>query len=120
MSDLTTRKTPTEVRKAIFIPADNSRPLEIVELSDYEQYRQLIDGWLETIPYPDRDDVAPYFDEEGKIRGKSKNHRATALLSPVMFAHDYIAGDCILVGFDAETGEDRDIPEDVVNQLMGA
>lgn len=107
------------MNKAIFIPADNSQPLEVVELGDYDDYRRRIDGWLETIPYPGRDDVAPYFDEDGKVKGKSKNDRATVLLSPVMFPNDYIAGDCLLVGFDIETGEDLDIPEDLVTDLMG-
>lgn len=104
--------------KALFIPADNSQPLEIRELDGYEDYSKAIGGWIETIPYPGRDDVAPYFDEEGKIKGKSKNARATVLLSPVMFPDDYIAGDCVLVGFDIETGEDLDIPEDLVQDLM--
>lgn len=104
--------------KAIFIPADNSQPLEIRELNGFEDFQKAIDGWLETIPYPGRDDVAPYFDEEGKVKGKDKNARATVLLSPVMFPNDYIAGDCLLVGFDIETGEDLDIPEDLVTDLM--
>jgi len=112
------RKTEPGTRRGIFIPADNSQPLEVVELGDYEDYRRRIDGWLETIPYPGRDDVAPYFDEEGKVKGKDKNARATVLLSPVMFPNDYIAGDCLLVGFDIETGEDLDVPEDLVTDLM--
>lgn len=114
------RRTDPGVRRGIFIPANNSEPLKVVELENYEDYRRMIDGWLETIPFPGRDDVAPYFDEEGKVKGKDKNARATVLLSPVMFPNDYIAGDCLLMGFDIETGEDLDVPEDLVTDLMEA
>lgn len=94
---------------AMIIPADSDKEIYYENLEGLEDYQRVVGGYIETIPY--RENVVPYFNEEGKILGLPENVRATALLRNSIYPDDYIAGECILVGFDPETGEDQDIPE---------
>jgi hypothetical protein len=94
---------------AMIISADPTEDIYYKDLDGLDEYQFVVGGSIETIPY--RDNVTPYFNEEGKIFGLPENVRATALLRNFLMAGDYIAGNCILVGFDPETGEDIDLPE---------
>jgi hypothetical protein len=39
-------------------------------------------------------------------------------LPPGLIPGDYIAGTAVVVGFDASTGEDADVPDSVVTTLL--
>lgn len=94
---------------AMIIPADSNEEIYYKNLDGLEAYQEVVGGWIETVPF--KENVAPYFNEEGKVMGLPENVRATALLRNSIMPGDYIAGNCIIVGFDPETGEDIDIPE---------
>lgn len=94
---------------ALIIPADLDADIFYENLNGLEDYQRIVGGYIETVPY--RENVVPYFDEEGKIKGKPVNERATALLRNSIFPGDYIAGTCLFVGFDPETGEEKDLPD---------
>lgn len=106
--------------RALVIPVGSQAEIEVADLDGFEDYQKVIGGFIETIPFPGRDDVAPYFDEEGKIKGLDVNLRATQILKPVMFPDDFIVGTCIFVGFDPDTGDDQDLPEEVIVQIKEA
>lgn len=106
--------------KAIVIPADAHQPVRTVEWNGIDELQSLVGGWFETSPNP-RNDVAHYYDEEGKLKGLPRNDRATALIMlPEMhyMRGDYIAGDCVFNGFDVSTGDDTDIPDDYLKAVM--
>ena len=95
--------------KALVIPADSAEPTRYENLEGLEDFQRVVGGWIETLPM--EGNIAPYFDEEGKIKGRPKNDRATKILAGSMMPDDYIAGDCLFVGFDIDTGEDLDYPD---------
>lgn len=108
--------------KALLIPVEGAaRPVEVRNGdggATLEDLQRLVGGDFETGPYPGRDDVAPYWHAEGKYAGAGgqplpRNERATGLLAPTLFDGDWIAGDLVLLGFDAATGESRSLPEDL-------
>lgn len=104
--------------RAILIPADQGyliRPVQITDRGDscLRDLQALVGGDIETLPYPGRDDVAPFIHGEGKFVPLPRNDRATVLLRASMFPDDYIAGDCVLTGFDAESGDTVDLPGDI-------
>lgn len=109
--------------KAILIPTDPGRSVEIVDFDGgLKALQALVGGSIETVPYPGRRDVSPYFNEEGKIRGLPANGRATTLLAGSIYPGDFIAGDCVLTGM-TDMGEDVDCPlelDDVVRAAAAA
>lgn len=102
--------------RALLIPADVHKEIEPLAIGGEDgclkDLQVLVGGSIETFPYPDRTDVAPYFNEEGKILELAPNGRATRLLASVLDPRDHIAGDCVLAGFDIDTGETVDLPSD--------
>ena len=114
MTTSTTRRAPV---RALVIPAALVEPIREVELerrgdSCLDALQALVGGMIETLPHPTRDDVAPYLNEEGKLLELPPNWRATELLRESIQRGDYIAGDCVFTGFDAQRGETIDLPAD--------
>lgn len=95
--------------KALVIPADNTQPTRYENLEGLEDFQRVVGGYIQTVPM--EGNVAPYFNEEGKLTGLPKNDRATKILSGSIMSDDYIAGDCLFVGFDIDTGEELDYPD---------
>jgi hypothetical protein len=104
--------------RALLIPADDTQAIREVQIAGNEcggvldALQAFVGGSIETIPHPTRADVAPYFNEEGKLIGLPANQRATRLLRESMFDGDHIAGDCVLAGFDPASGETVELPGD--------
>lgn len=94
---------------AMIIPVNPNEDIFYKDLDGLDEYQAIVGGMVETLPY--RENVVPYYNEEGKIFGLPRNERATAILRNHLQPKDYVAGNCIFVGFDPETGEDKDIPE---------
>lgn len=98
--------------KVLVVPADLSKPIEVREvLPHLDAMKPLVDGWLEVVAL-----AAPpascYLDEEGKLRHKPLNQRATALVQRhnARFA-DFIAGDAFVCG-PPRAGVDTDCPDE--------
>lgn len=107
---------------AIVIPADNDKPVKLIELDEHDvsAYRALVGGSLEIVTF-DLPRTTIYLNEEGKNNQLSTNSRATALL----WAHnanfrgvDPLAGDVFLVGPADGEGDDLPVSDDLVQLLL--
>lgn len=65
-------------------------------------------------------DVSIYLNEEAKFAGLPRNSIITGfahehgMISP----HDYVAGDCVVVGPPDDEGMDTDLPEGVLETIL--
>lgn len=84
--------------RALLIPADQSLPVTPVEWSTLQDLQALVGGYIETVGYPGRTDVLPFFNEDGKRLRLPPNHRATALLRGTLSPDDSVVGDMVIVG----------------------
>jgi hypothetical protein len=108
---------------AIVIPVDPKEPIRQEELhkNDLDAYRQLVGGNLEVLNL-ERPPATLYFNEEGKLVGMPVNRRATALLwvhNSGLRGRDVIVGPAFVVGPPDRQGDDRSVPEDLVELLLG-
>lgn len=107
-----------EVLRGILIPSNPDEPIRNVKIakragSALAALQQLVGGLIDALPYPERDDVAAYVNDEGKLEALDPNRRATLLMQLMLFPRDWIAGNLVLAGFDPEKGETIDLPADV-------
>jgi len=103
--------------KALVIPADPDLPTRTETVDGLADYQRLTGGYIEAAPL-DREDLTMFINEEGKVMNLDRNTRADdlwwTLLPSGRIPGDYIAGDAVVVGFDEETGEHVDVPDDVL------
>jgi Domain of unknown function (DUF3846) len=106
-----------ELMKVLLIPADLALAITTLELRAdgglLEQIQDAVGGWVEALPWPDRDDVTCYLNEEGKVQNLPRNMRATRILRRVIGDGDWIAGNLLVTGFNQDTGDTLAIPDDV-------
>lgn len=78
--------------------------------------QEIVGGYIQAVGVGN---VTIYLDEEGKIKGKEINVRATKLAHrlKLIALHDAIVGDAVVLGFDYESGEHRDAPGCVLTYL---
>lgn len=131
--------------RAVLIP-ERGDPRE-VQVGGYEDLRECVGGWVESLPIPGRNDAVAFGNEEAKLIGMEENERATRLLigdkaamrrrmeadraayeergvAVVTVGWDdprepYIAGPVVVVGFDPDRGENLPIPDDLAAGLLG-
>lgn len=105
---------------ALVIPADPSIPVHVETVAGLPDYQRLTGGYIEAVPL-DREDLTLFVNEEGKVVNLERNERADTLwrqlLTSGRIPGDYIAGDAVLVGFDPETGEQIDVPQEFMTHL---
>jgi hypothetical protein len=89
-------------------------PVEEVEQDGLGDLQRLVDGHVEALPVHGREDAAAYVNEEGLLEELPGNARATQLLGI------RIAGPAVLCGFDAATGEQKPIPDDLAQAVLAA
>lgn len=107
--------------RVIRIPQEETKPLEQVALSDFAAMQAAVDGYIEFV------DLEPLqaslvVDEEGKLKSKPINRRATLLfwlLVPAARLRDAIVGDILIVGYPDGDGNTTDVPTEVVELLLG-
>ena len=107
--------------KALLIPVEG--PVREYDLAPgLDALQEAVDGLVEAMPLPefiDPDGAATaYVNEEGKFT-QQPNMRATDFMVPgvgIGFG-DYVAGPLLLVGFDPNTGEHRDVPVKAVQRV---
>ena len=114
-------------KKAILVPVGGKpHSIEIEGLSDLQS---AVGGWIESASWVFDDEPAMYVNEEGKF---------TCLPNRAVYARpedagrltwdgkaiaegdvlDIIFGDFVCIGFDPETGEDRDISDEETARVM--
>ena len=96
--------------RALLIPTFGH--VEEVEQDGLNDLRRLVEGHIEALPMRDREDANAYVNEDGLLAGLPRNARATLLLG------FQIAGPAVLCGFDAYTGEQTAIPEDLAQAVL--
>lgn len=95
----------------VFIPADITQPVEVREVSPHlGPMQKLIGGHLEVLSLYEPE-ATLYLDEEGKIKRRPLNQRATELVqrhSPLR--GDFIVGDVFISGPPDDDGDETSVP----------
>ncbi|WP_301540648.1 DUF3846 domain-containing protein [Glutamicibacter halophytocola] len=106
--------------KGIYIPVDESLPIELREFNGLEDYMNAVDGLIEAVDI-DRPDATMFVNEEGKIHGLDVNRRACLLL----WVHNSryrglgsIEGNVVLVGQPDDEGNTLSVPEELEALLL--
>lgn len=103
--------------RIITIPADENQPITVTtSKADLDALQAAVGGDIQAVG---PEDITIYLDEEGKLKGRPLNPRATDLAHSIkaISARDAIVGDAVITGFDDETGENADAPLSVLEHL---
>jgi hypothetical protein len=107
----------TDKVRAVLIPADKDKPVTPINVSDLPTMQALVGGYIEAVGRGL--DWVGYADEDGKIKNKPYNPRATHAMA-FMSGHnpnDPIAGDVIVVGVD-KGGVSANIPNVIAGRIL--
>lgn len=111
-------------RQFLLIPADMSLPLQAVDMPDGSSLallQKMVGGYVEATPVNDRDhEITLYVDEEGKMKHKPFNERATYLWTLIYNSvlDDFLVGDVVVTGGVGKDGEEQTVSKDVVELLQ--
>ena len=113
--------------KAILVPVDGlPRPIEVEGLKGLQE---AVGGYVEPCSWIFGDCPAVYVNEEGKFNGSEPNRAIYATAADEGFVKwdgsivhegdvlDIIYGDFVCIGFDPETGEDRDVTDEEAERV---
>lgn len=74
---------------------------EVVEVSpkngkdfSLEELKAIVGGWIEVVSLHDGRLIV--CDEEGKLKGKNRNHKATDLYRLTLLTNDFLVGDVLV------------------------
>jgi hypothetical protein len=104
----------------IVIPVDQAQPMRAQVFVALADYTAAVDGWIEAVEIPSLD-VLLYVDEEGLVRRRRFNPRASALWSmhvPGVSSEASLFGDAVLVGIPNSSGDEVDVPADLQAKLL--
>lgn len=116
--------------KAILVPAGNDP--RIVEVDGYKDIQRYVGGNIDAAGWIFDDSPAVYVNDEGKLGGLQPNRAVYARPEDegkmtwdggtVRKGQclDIIFGDFICIGFDPETGEDRDVSDEEIARVRDA
>lgn len=113
--------------KAVLVPVGD-KP-EFVEVDGYKSLQKLVGGCIESVSWIFDDAISVYANDEGK---SLCNPNRAIYAQPQHVGKigwdgeeivegkllDIIFGDFVCVGFDPETGEDRDLTDDEIQLIM--
>jgi len=107
---------------AIVIPADEDQPLRVEQIPQVglDEKQRLVGGYLQAINL-ETPPATVYIDDEGKIKEKPLNYRATRILwvhNALFRFRDVLMGDVFIVGPPDKEGDDTPAPDELV-QLLG-
>jgi hypothetical protein len=104
--------------KSLVIPV-KARP-EVKELPGYNELSETVGGYIEALHFTDTANA--YVNEEGKLLDLPFNPFATHLCQTVykigMQPLDVINGTLIVVGPVDEEGDDTDVPQAIVDEIL--
>lgn len=101
----------------ITVPANTAEPVTTTETDgSLTTLQTAVGGWVEAVGIGN---VCIYLDEEGKLKNRPANVRATKLAHrlKLISAHDVIVGDAVVTGFNDDTGENADAPDTALHFL---
>lgn len=101
--------------KALLVPADSLEPGQVIEVEP-DQIPDHIGGWLEPIHFAEHGHC--YVDEEGKLKRRTYNARATALACylgwlPGIVRRESLVGPALFLA-STPSGDEADVPADVL------
>lgn len=97
--------------RAILIPADPQGAIEEIDSGTLADLQRRVGGLIEGVAFPGEPAAIGYVNESGVLDGLRRNERATRLLRPTGIpAGEWLAGDCVLVGFNRNTGGHMPLP----------
>lgn len=102
--------------KGLFVPADETAPIDIREFAALDDYQNAVGRWIEPVDIPSLG-VTIYVNEEGLIRQLPLNARATFLWwfhVPAPRQKAMLVGDAVLVGMPDHKGDSTDVPSAVI------
>lgn len=105
--------------RIITIPADETQPVTPSDSpGDLNALQAAVGGYIEAVG---TGNICLWLDEEGKLKGRPVNARATKLAHRIkaISAQDVIVGDAVITGFNDDTGENADAPEAALIYLNG-
>ncbi|WP_100503994.1 DUF3846 domain-containing protein [Mycobacteroides abscessus] len=111
------------VIKGVLIPADEDKPIELVEFdqSDLKAMQGYVGGWIQAVE-GFRPPCTFIMNEEGKVNNLPLNRRGTLALwvhHAEFIDRDVLVGDVLLVGpADEETGDQLGVPDELVELLF--
>lgn len=102
--------------KAVVISVDGTA--KVCEIADYDDLNAAVGGWIEAIPLGDN--ASAYINEEGKLRRLPLNPVATAIAhrKHSIRLNDFIVGPMVIVGVPDREGNDTDVPQSMICELM--
>jgi hypothetical protein len=98
--------------RALLIPVFG--PVEEVEQNGLDDLRRVVEGHIEALRMPGREDANAYVNEAGLLAGLPRNARATLLLG------FRIAAPAVPCGFGTTTGQHTAIPEGLAQTVHAA
>lgn len=105
--------------KAIVIQPDGKATLE--NPTTLEDFQKLVGGDIESVNW--NESVTAYVNEDGKMLGLPLNSRATTLAHHTykigLAPDDCIVGPLVLVGMVDAEGIDTDVPEHLIDKIVG-
>lgn len=102
--------------KLLHIPASLDMEPRVFDTDDYPStYDAIVEGvggYIEAVFLPASHTILPsqtmYINEEGKLNGLPRNHRATALTRGILSPSDFVVGDVVIAGPPDSEGEDTE------------
>ena len=101
--------------RGLVIPADAQAPVRTAELDGLSDWQHAVGGCVELVQL--RDDVVLFCNEEGWLHGLELNGRASMLAHDLGAAH-WLPGDVLVFGWDAESCECLDVPEELASTIL--
>ena len=105
--------------RIITIPANEAQPVTPSDSpGDLAALQAAVGGYIEAVG---TGNICLWLDEEGKLKNRPVNTRATKLAHRMkaISRHDVIVGDAVITGFNDDTGENADAPESALIYFNG-
>lgn len=105
--------------RGLLISADISTPLAIRDFHGLEELQSAVKGFVEAVDVEELG-ATIYVNEEGLVRHLPFNARASFLwwLHTHRTSRALLVGDAVIVGMPDPAGDDRDVPESLVDLVM--
>ena len=103
--------------KALLVTTD--KEVQVIDKDfDLKAIQEYVGGWIEAISFgPDNDHFFAYVNEEGKMKDLPENEIVTHFWynsGQTILLGDYVAGNVLFFGEVDESGDETDVPDDVI------
>jgi hypothetical protein len=97
--------------RVLIVPDDERQPVEERDIDpSLDVFKAILGGWLEGIGGGEEEEWRGYCDEEGKIKGRAVNVRATRLARALGWpTGDVLCGPVVFTGPPDEEGDDTSV-----------